>query len=190
MARCETSGGSRRTRSGGRAVGAPIALSIVLGLALSSACRAATDTIVTIRGDVVPACSLAGLATSYNLGDLTASGSTTLAFATTCNAPFSYTLESAYGGLRHSSGPSAPAGFSAVFPYSVRAIIPTDVSTIDDTCTSASILAGATSCTFTDSGTGIAIGTASELQLGWTGVSNLLGGSYSDTLTLTVGIRP
>lgn len=151
---------------------------------------AATDTIVTIRGDIVPACSIAGLATSVNLGDLTSSGATTLAFTATCNAPFSYSLESAFGGMRHSSGATAPAGLAALLPYTVRAILPTDAATIDNTCTSPTIRAGSVTCSFSDSGTGIAIDAASELRLGWTGASNLLGGSYSDTLTLTIGIRP
>lgn len=164
-----------------------VSLAVVFG---PGCALAATDTVVTIRGDVVPACSISGLATSLDLGALTASGTATLAFTATCNAPFSYSLASAFGGLRHSSGAGAPSGFSALFPYTVRAILPTDAGTIDNTCTSTSILNTATTCAFTDSGTGIAINSASELRLGWTGAPNLLGGSYSDTLTLTIGIRP
>lgn len=167
-----------------------VPLVLALAPAWGAPAAAATDTVVTLRGDVVPACAVAGLTTSVDLGNLTASGTTTLAFTTTCNAPFRYSLSSGYGGLRHSSGATAPGGFSAVVPYSVRTILPTDAGTIDQTCTSASILEGSVTCVFTDSGTGIAIGQSSELRLGWTGVPNLLGGSYSDNLTLTIGIRP
>lgn len=112
------------------------------GAALHEA-RAATDTVVMIRGDVVPSCEVAGLASSAVLGNLTASGTLTLGFSTTCNAPFAYSLASAYGGLRPSSGSSAPPGFSARVPYAVRTIIPTDAGTIDQTCASTAIPSGA-----------------------------------------------
>lgn len=178
------SGGAGVVRA---ARGALALVSLIAGLGPA---HAATDTIVSIRGNVVPACTITGLATSLALGNLTASGSATLNFTATCNAPFSYSLDSAFGGLRHSSGATTPSGFSALFPYTVRAILPTDAGSIDNTCTSASISNGATTCLFSDSGTGIAINSAAQLQLGWTGVPNLLGGNYSDTLTLTIGIRP
>lgn len=174
-------------RAGGTAARVLVAAAFAVNTGPS---LSATDSIVTLRGEVVPSCAMAGLATSASLGNLTSTGTLTLAFTTTCNAPFEYSLASAYGGLRHSSGPSAPAGFSALVPYTVRTIVPTDGGTIDDTCTSAAILDAAQTCPFTNSGTGIAIGTASELRLGWTGVPGLLGGDYSDTLTLTIGVRP
>jgi hypothetical protein len=178
----------RRSGPGQRLAGTLAAYAI--GLVAASGAQAATDTIVTLRGEIVPACSVTGLSTSFDLGNLTASGTGTLGFATTCNAPFRYSLASVYGGMRHSAGATAPPGFSALLPYTVRMILPTDSGTIDNTCTSSSILASATTCSFSDSGSGIAINSASELRLGWTGAPNLLGGSYSDTLTVTVGIRP
>lgn len=183
-------GAGRRSGPGRWPAGRAAAWVAAALLTAATPCGAATDTIVTIRGDVVPACSVSGLATSVDLGNLTVSGAATLAFATTCNAPFDYSVESANGGLRHSSGASAPPGFSALVPYTVRTILPTDAGTIDDTCSSTTIVGGSTTCVFTDSGTGIAIGSASELRLGWTGIPSLLGGSYSDTLTLTIGVRP
>lgn len=180
----------RGSRSRPRAVIGTCALAAAGIIACAVGAWSATDTIVTVTGEIVPLCDLSGLATSVSLGSLEASGTQTLGFAVTCNAPFAYSLASTYGALRHSSGSSAPPGFSALFPYSARVIIPTDTSTIDDTCASSTILSGSQTCTFTDSGTGIAFSAASQLQLSWTGAANLLGGSYSDTLRVTVSIRP
>ncbi|MEQ1713834.1 MAG: hypothetical protein ABL908_20890, partial [Hyphomicrobium sp.] len=47
------------------------ALALAALIACLGPADAATDTIVSIRGNVVPACTITGLATSFALGNLT-----------------------------------------------------------------------------------------------------------------------
>lgn len=160
------------------------------GLFLAGSAYAQTSVTVTLRGEVEKSCSITGLATSVALGNLSLTGNQTLNFTMSCNAPYTYTLASTYGGLRHSSGPTAPSGFSVLVPYTVRIILPRETTPIDNTCASSTIISGSQTCAFTNSGTEISINAASEIRLNWTGVSNLVGGSYSDTLTLRVQATP
>ena len=159
-------------------------------LLLAGSAYAQTSVTVTLRGEVEKECSITGLATSVSFGDLSLTGNQTLNFTMSCNAPYTYTLASTYGGLRHSSGPTAPSGFTALAPYTVRIIIPRETTSIDNTCASSTIISGSQTCSFTTSGTEISINAAAQLRLNWTGLTNLRGGSYSDTLTLTVQATP
>ena len=165
-------------------------LAAMVALLYAGSAAAQTSVTVTLRGEVEKECSITGLASSVAFGDLTMTGNQTLNFTLSCNAPYTYTLASTYAALRHSSGPTAPPGFTALMPYSVRIIIPRETTPIDNTCASSTILAGSQTCTFTSSGTEISLNAAAEIRLIWTGLSNLIAGNYSDTLTLTVQATP
>lgn len=161
-------------------------------LVAAATALAADQVTINLTGTITPACALSGINPTAALGNVAAAGAVSIPFTIDCNAPFTYALSSANGGLAHQSVTTASGGFAIAVPYAVQTVIATNSGAgIDQTCTSASIKTGAVSCAFTNSGTAVAIQKAGSLGLTWAASSlPLVAGTYQDTLTLTVSVQP
>lgn len=166
--------------------------------ALPVAVTAANTVSVKLDGEIGRECSIrSGGATKgipaldahFDVGDVTKPGTKDFGFTVDCNTPFEYRLEAQYGALMHKTIQAAPRGFLNAVPYDVTVHIPTDAGTIQDRCSGATIRAGAVTCTFTNSGDGIALGTAGQMTVAWAPAGVLLAGEYSDRITITVTAR-
>jgi hypothetical protein len=145
---------------------------------------------IGVEGDIAPACQITASGGDVYLGDLSGGGSKSLEFSLICNAPFAYRLESASGGLKHTTLSSSPAVLSTLLPYVVGSHIPTENGEISDTCSSTTIQKGFITCHFSDSGTEIAPLSFGRLTFTWDGESHLLqAGAYEDCLTIVVETR-
>ena len=189
----------RTRRKTGRRQRLLIAASLVATAALSAAALAATSVTVQLEGEIGRECAILGggaaskggssLDTSVDVGDITRPGHKDIAFTVHCNTPFKYRLEAQYGALTHKNAQAAPRGFLGAVPYDVTVHIPTDGVAIDDHCSGDSIRAGAVRCPFSNSGNGIALGTAGQLTVAWIPDGLPMAGEYSDRLTITVSAR-
>jgi hypothetical protein len=145
---------------------------------------------IAIEGDIVPACQITASGGDVYLGDLSGGGSKSLEFSLSCNAPFAYRLESASGGLKHTTLGGSPATFSTLLPYVVESHILTENGEIGDTCSSTTIKQGFITCSFSDSGSEIAPLSSGRLTFTWNGGNHLLqAGAYEDCLTIVVETR-
>lgn len=147
---------------------------------------------LNISGTVAKRCALGGLpGATVNL----AFGQTTqLDFTFDCNTPFSYTLSSSHGGLLNDHAADIAPGsdpFTTLALYGVELNVPLqqgDTAQIHNQCNSDTLTAGSQGCSFSDSGSAIAIQQAATLKI--TPASQegqvLLAGSYGDILTLEV----
>jgi hypothetical protein len=145
---------------------------------------------IAVEGDIAPACQITASGGDVYLGDLSGGGSKSLEFSLTCNAPFAYRLESASGGLKHTTLSGSPAVLSTLLPYVVESHIPTENGEISDTCSSTAIKRGFITCRFSDSGSEISLLSSGRLTFNWNGESHLLqAGTYEDCLTIVVETR-
>ena len=150
------------------------------------------DVKIDVLGKIAAKCAVHDGPENLDLGNLTEPGRKAFTLIVNCNAPFSYTLESHYGALANTThGPVSGGGFSDRLAYTISTRIPTDTGVISDECLSADIRSGATSCHFSDSGTGVAMPSTARFALSWTASEAiLLAGNYQDQLTLTFAVRP
>lgn len=195
--RADIGSGPRSMRSA-----AAVAALALAGIFMTPTAGTASDSSVALvlSGTVDVSCAIdtGDVGTVIDLGGISAASpavSGVLDFRISCNAPFGYTLESTNGGLSNSSG--APGSGSdailTVLPYEVEfeaALEDGDTLRIKQTCKSADILDGATTpCAFANSGTSVAIDQAASLTVSVDeSGSVLLGGEYTDSLKLTVGL--
>lgn len=155
--------------------------------------RAGDNVQITLQGTIQSQCSVSASGSTVRVDNLAASGSKTVPLTVNCNAPFSYQLVSSNGGFKHTVASSAPNGFLVTVPYNVEIRIPTDDVTIEDACSSTSIIAsGGTTCAFGNSGNGVSIGRDGQgsLTLTWAPGAIPLSGSYYDRLELRVITSP
>jgi hypothetical protein len=163
--------------------------------AASVAAFAATNVAIRVEGFIPQECAIGSASGAGTYGmdvaikDITRPGQRDYAFVVNCNAPFGYRLEARHGALTNDDGSVAPAGFIASVPYDVAILIPTDISTIRDNCTGASIRAGQVNCPFSDSGNGIALGREAKLTVAWRPRGVPVAGRYTDRLAITLGAR-
>ena len=165
-------------------------LAVLCTLSLSA--LAARQVSIRLEGEIVPECAITGTgdsATSLNLGDLSKAGSRDYRFLLSCNAPFGYRLEAQYGALTNNAAVTQ-RGSLATLPYEIAIHIPTDGKPIDDRCTGASLWAGGMRCPFSHSNGAIALNAEGRLTVAWPAATiQTEAGSYTDQLTLSVGIR-
>lgn len=184
-----------------------IFVSILTALALLNSSAHAQTVTLDIQGNLTASCALTGGPNgTVILGDVSVAGSTSIALAVDCNAPFAYAVTSGSLGLGRVGGvgPMAPGSqpFTTTVPYSITTSFTTDVGTFGDTALPANTLTGANAapcvaptysvaCPFAHSGTGAAAaGLPASLTIAWTPPSTpLQAGTYQDTLTLTVRAR-
>lgn len=174
--------------------------SLSLGL-LAGACllampaaQAGSSGTITVQGDVPENCEIRSIPSTVDLGELSQSSSEAIAFDFSCNAPFAYSLTSQNGALEHTTR-SGVIGFATSLGYGLDISLPTDGVGISDSCTSAEIELGSVTCSFSDSGTDIALNKTGGLTLNWSvpapgAGTPLLAGNYADSLTLTISTLP
>lgn len=145
------------------------------------------DVTIDLAGEIPASCQLSGMQSAYNLGAITERGSASIPFQVRCNTPFAFSATSRSGALTVQSQTTPPAGFTAVIPYSVVSTIPTNLGVITGTCASTALKAGATTCSFPNSGQGVAFSGDALLALSWQVNAIPLAGEFTDELTLSVG---
>lgn len=151
--------------------------------------NAADAVSIELQGEIEPVCRLTSLSTTIDLGDIGNSGSRQIPLGVDCNTPFSYTVQSFAGGLKASALGSSAPGFISLLPYLVEISVPTDAGLVTGQCQSTALTAENPSCTYQGSSTGIAIRQTGILSLTWATQDELIAGTYSDILTLTVRPR-
>ena len=176
-----------------------LAAALSASISLSAAGFATTKVAVKLQGDIATECAMIGgigsgapsvAGVAMDLADITKPGRRHHSFTVNCNAPFAYRLEAQYGALTHESGGVAPAGLAGAVPYEVAMHIPTDALTIHDRCSGESIRSGQVRCHFSNSGAGIALGSAAQLTLAWTpGNAVPLAGQYTESIKIIIGAR-
>lgn len=157
----------------------------------------AIDLTLTLEGEVAPSCAVEFANGTLSLGDtLPAALDGTASFSVDCNAPFEYALGSANGALGHDASTALATGSDAMgdsVPYTATITIPLEdgaPTQIADVCASADLTGATPACSFTDSGTAVAIDETGTLRVTTTAASEpLLAGGYADTLTLTVTVK-
>lgn len=148
----------------------------------------ADDTVsIELQGEIEPECQLSAIANFLELGEISSVGSKSMSFDISCNAPFSYSLHSQEGGLRNAATPPS-SNFISLLPYLVSVDIPTNTGAIVDQCSSSSIQTTPSGCIHSTSGNGVSINQTGSLTISWSVAEELMAGSYTDTLTINVGI--
>ena len=145
---------------------------------------------VHLRGSVTATCEVAGrsrVRTPVTVGNINQPGSTYVEYPINCNAPFGYEISSRFGGLRRTARIN---GQRPVRLYNVNVNIPTDIDTINDTCSSANIVRRNITCPLSDSGNGVALDQTAKIEVSWEGGDDVPAGTYSDRLTFTVKLQP
>lgn len=170
----------------------------------------AADTItLNIEGSVATSCGMTIPNANVTNLDFTQSGGHTIPFIVDCNAPFAYALVSANGGFKNAIGAASvvqdSASFTSLIPYSVNTNFSVDtggsfgntglISTNLTAANAAPCIAttfNEAGCPYANSGTAAAAaGLPASLSVFWqqTTAAPLVGGTFSDTLTLTVRIK-
>jgi hypothetical protein len=153
---------------------------------------------VTTRGTIQPTCSVAA-SQQFSTSNLNIAGSTVAKATVTCNQFFKVNATSAKGAIKSDGVVAAP--FTNSVAYSLKADDALDdSSTRSATCSSASLVAGQSSCALSPANsTGltsngqISTGKATTLTVSWTPPSLptlLKPGSYSDVINLTIAAVP
>jgi hypothetical protein len=145
---------------------------------------------IKLEGAVLPECQISSSASIIDFGDISKSGTKTLPFSLSCNAPFTYKLLSRSGGLQHKwLNAALTSGFNTILPYTVASTIPIDGGVISDTCSSPSIKADVPTCRFSSSGENIAISSNALLTFSWNPNGKMLeSGVYEDFLTIVLDV--
>jgi hypothetical protein len=170
-----------------RHVGVCIIAFFVAGAQTTGTC--ADDSIaIELIGDIEPECRLTALPGSVNLGALTKTGTQFIPFQVNCNAPFNYSVRSREGALK-TGALNVPPGFVVKIPYSLETRIPTNEGLIIDQCGSATLAMSVPSCGHGGSGSAIAIEQIGSLMISWAISDELVVGTYTDVVTLSVSPR-
>lgn len=164
-----------------------VAFSLIAGFAASV--RAGDAVSIELQGEVPAMCRLTSESATVDLGILANSGSRQISVDVDCNTPFSYVVRSLAGGLKVSDSGAPPPGFASLIPYLVQLSIPTDAGVASGECESSELIGDNPACTYVSSPTGIAIAQTGTLTLTWATQNELVAGTYSDVLTLTVQPR-
>jgi len=142
---------------------------------------------LNVHGRVPEHCALGGIG-DMNLGDLTKTGIERAAqIGFSCNVPFQVSIRSAHGGLANEAFPEGQGPYAGLVPYSIALAIPVrrpGSELLTQSFTSTALMAGAT---MSSSG-GIALdGMRIAVVLAPpSSEAGLLGGRYSETVTITV----
>jgi hypothetical protein len=153
----------------------------------TSAC-AGDSVAIELVGDIEPECRLTALPGGINLGTLAKTGTQLIPFQLNCNAPFDYSVRSREGGLK-AGALNVPLGFAAKIPYALETRIPTNEGIIIDQCGSATLATAAPPCGHGGSGSAIAIEQTGSLMISWAIGDELVAGTYTDVVTLSVSPR-
>ncbi|NIJ30835.1 spore coat protein U-like protein [Sphingomonas insulae] len=143
--------------------------------------------VLNVHGRVPEHCALGGIG-DMNFGDLTKTGIERAAqIGFSCNVPFQLSIRSARGGLANEAFPQGQGPYAGLVPYSVAVSIPVrrpGSDMLTQSFTSTALLGGATM----SSGGGIALdGMQLTVVLAPpSSEAGLLGGRYSETVTITV----
>lgn len=169
----------------------------------------AADTItVNIEGNVATSCGIIIASPNVTNLDFTQSGGHTIPFTVDCNAPFAYSLVSSNGGFKNAIGAanvvSTSATFTSLIPYTVNTNFSVDTGgTFGNTGLISTNLTAANAapcdataynealCPYANSGAAAAAGLPASLSVFWNQTTSapLVGGTFSDTITLTVRIK-
>jgi spore coat protein U-like protein len=181
----------RRASAGGRTMLLALVLLGASQVALASNAEAETahqdKLLINVHGRVPEHCSL-GSVGDMAFGDLTQQGIVRTAdVALNCNIPFQVSIRSANGGLANEAYPHGQGPYSGLVPYSLAVAIPVRRPSSDilsQSFTSTALMSGGS----LTSGGGIALeGMRLTVALAPpTGEAGLLGGRYSETVTITV----
>lgn len=154
---------------------------------------------ITVKGEITPNCAIAvqpgqnpssSNSTAIDLGSGDAAGSKAFTFSFSCNAAFTYRLESLNGGLAlQGPAPESIGSFEGLAPYDLELALPLDGgSALQVRCDSRSMSSAvAAACTRGASNGLTAINQTASATVRWTGASHdrpRLAGTYSDTLVI------
>ena len=142
---------------------------------------------IAVSGAIRQHCAIGNIG-SMDFGDLERRGlgaETRVAFD--CNVPFTMTIKGAGGGLAHTRMPNGQGPYSGVLPYNLAVEMPLRLPSrqmVSQSFSSRQLLAGGV----ISSNGGIATdGMVLAVELGQpSGEAGLLGGEYSETITITV----
>lgn len=162
---------------------------VVAAWVLALAPAAHADSVsIPATGTIVSSCSLA-LASNFPAANFSANGNISATASVNCNTAFSITATSAKGAVKTANATSA--GFINSLPYGFSLSVPLDSGgPAAANCTSAALLAN--SCNVT-SGGALATNKTATLGVAWTQPAlptRLVGGSYTDTITLSIAATP
>lgn len=160
------------------------AASLTSATAISSSGEMSDRVSVKLRGRVMPRCNFSGSDAPLSAGNAVDRGGIVRirrVFQVDCNAPFTVSLSSAYGGLHHGEG--------AVFPYQASLKIATDSGrAISLDCEASALKPGAGDCAGS-SGDDTAIGREAVLSVNWRAPEGVAAGTYTDDLRLSFAVQ-
>jgi hypothetical protein len=154
-------------------------------------CWAADDAVtISMHGEIKPACGLSQQTSIVDLGNILEPGNKTIWFVLNCNAPFAYSIDSRFGGLKHTSVENAPNGFTTLLNYTITTNIITTSALINDTCTSRELIKSSNKCSLSDSGTGISLHQTVSFIVSWQQFESVpLAGKYTDVISISLWTR-
>ena len=175
------------------------AITVSIAASVCGAGQAQAQVTITAQGEVPQSCTVTAPG-ALILGDLADDASArTQVLNVSCNAPWTYSLVSANGGLVANAPPNQVAGvFTTTLTYQVTTLFSTDGGAFGDAALASRNLTAANAagcvansvvaCPFASSGADASISqTAGSLAVSWsTPAQPLVAATYSDTLTLTV----
>ena len=180
-----------------------------ISLIVSASPLTAQSVTIDVEGTLQSACALTDLPGNFSLGNLVteAGQEKTINFKVDCNAPFAYSIKSGNGALKRTLGSgdivAGSLPFTTEVPYQITTNFTTDAAPFGDnglvstnlTAANEAPCVGAVysaSCPFANSGLGAAaVPKDASLKIKWDLPigAPLIGGTFSDTLTLTVRVR-
>jgi hypothetical protein len=164
-----------------------IGIGILLSAVVFPTRADSAEVVIDLTGEILPFCQLTGAPPSTNLGEITDRGTANIPFQLRCNTPFAFSITSRSGALKTEYAMTPPPGFTAAVAYNIVPRIPTSLGAVTGTCISTALKAGAATCSFPNSGQGVALSGDASLTLSWQVSEIPLAGTFTDVLTLNVG---
>lgn len=142
---------------------------------------------INLEGQIDVNCALDASSSRINLAEIAATGSKVVPFRVRCNTPFRFALTSQNGALKTNYDGALSPDFTASIPYNATVTIPTNTGGINASCPSSALRGLNPSCTFPASEEGIALEGDASLTVSWAVTKELVAGTYSDTVVLSIG---
>ena len=158
--------------------------------ALLAAPAAHADSVSILATGTIPSGCTVGKTSDFAPANLTASGSVTAGALVDCNMPFLIRSTSANGAIKTAGAASAGFANSVAYTYALSVGVQGNGGPATAACTSAQMLAN--NCILS-SGSKTANNKAGTLTVSWTPPAlptKLVAGTYSDTITLSIGPAP
>lgn len=153
----------------------------------AAAALAGESAAISLKGRVLPACTIQNAHPAIEFGEISAAGSATASLLVSCNAPFRFAFTSLNGGLAQTAGVKVKPPFLSLLPYSLTYRLPTNAGYLIDTCPSSNMSAASAACSGRSPVDTLGAGQVATIGFSWDPHGLVpAAGAYRDILLFTV----